>query len=87
MVRQRLGIAEEDPAEAAAITGLRQHATPYHLAHGLLDQAAHLLRTGDAEAATAATGEARGIAERLRCQPLLDRAATTEPATPRAAAS
>ena len=38
-------------AFAAAIAGLRQHSTPYHLAHGLLDHAEHLLRSGDDEAA------------------------------------
>ena len=46
----------------AAITRLRQHSTPYHLAHGLLDHAQHLHRTGDDEAAEAATAEARDIA-------------------------
>jgi hypothetical protein len=46
------------------------------LAHGLLDHAQHLRRLNDAEAAAAAIGEARMLAERLRCQPLLDRAAT-----------
>jgi hypothetical protein len=66
---------------------LRQHSTPYHLAHGLLDHAQHLLHTGDAEAAGSATGEARGIAEQLGCQPLLDRADITQPATPHIAAS
>ena len=71
----------------AAITRLRQHSTPYHLAHGLLDHAEHLLRLGDDEAAAAATGEARGIAGRLGCQPLADRADTTQPATPRTTAS
>ena len=46
---------------------------PYHLAHGLLDYAQYL--TGlHAEAAGHALGEARTIAGRLRCQPLLDRA-------------
>ena len=43
--------ADGDPvagaAFAAAITGLRQHSTPYHLAHGLLDHAAHLAAHGD----------------------------------------
>jgi hypothetical protein len=70
------------PAFAAAIAGLRQHSTPYHLAHGLLDHAAHLLRTDDNEAARAAIGEARDIAGRLRCQPVLDRAAHLTPARP-----
>ena len=72
-------------AFAAAITSLRQHSTPYHLAHGLLDHAEHLLRVGDDEAAAAATGEARGIAARLGCRPLLDRADTIQPAPTTAA--
>jgi hypothetical protein len=62
-------------------------AYPYHLAHGLLDHAAHLAAHGEAEAAAAATGEAAGIARRLRCQPLLDRADTIQPTTARTAAS
>ena len=72
-----------DPAAAAvfaaAISGLRELSTPYHLAHGLLDHAEYLTRLGDAEAAAAAIGEARDIASRLRCQPLLDRAADLTP--------
>ena len=59
---------------AAAIASLREYSTPYHLAHGLLDHAQRLSRRGDAEAAAAAADEARDIARRLRCQPLLDRA-------------
>jgi class 3 adenylate cyclase/tetratricopeptide (TPR) repeat protein len=66
------------PAFASAITGLREHATPYHLAHGLLDHAQYLLRHGDDQAAAATIDEARAIATRLRCQPLLDRAAAIE---------
>jgi hypothetical protein len=50
------------PAFAAAVAGLRQHSTPYHLAHGLLDHAQHLSRLGDGQAAAAAIGEAAGIA-------------------------
>jgi class 3 adenylate cyclase/tetratricopeptide (TPR) repeat protein len=60
---------------AAAITGLRELSTPYHLAHGLLDHAVVLTRLGHAEAAAAAVDEATAIAVQLRCQPLLDRAA------------
>jgi len=60
---------------AAAITSLREQSTPYHLAHGLLDHAQYLVHTGEAETAAAAVEEARGIASRLRCQPLLHRAA------------
>ena len=42
---------------------------------------------GDDQAAAAAIGEAAGIAQRLGCQPLLDRAETIQPARPRTAAS
>jgi class 3 adenylate cyclase len=91
LARARLTTPEADPASGAAwtaaIDGLRQHSTPYHLAHGLLDHAGHLLRTGDAEAAEAAIAEARDIADRLRCQPLLDRAGHIQPARSRAATS
>jgi tetratricopeptide (TPR) repeat protein len=66
-------------AFAAAITRLRDQSTPYHLAHGLLDHAKHLLGHEDAEAAALAVEEARDIATRLRCQPLLDRAGSIEP--------
>ena len=47
LARARLTALDGGPAAAAAftaaVTGLRQHSTPYHLAHGLLDHAAHLL--------------------------------------------
>jgi hypothetical protein len=72
---------------AAAIASLREHSTPYHLAHGLLDHAQHLSHLGDDKAAEAAMGEARGIAHRLGCQPLLDCADSIQPARPRTAAS
>jgi tetratricopeptide (TPR) repeat protein len=62
---------------AAAIASLREHSTPYHLAHGLLDHAQHLSLRGDTAAAATAADEARDIARRLSCQPLLDRAAAT----------
>jgi tetratricopeptide (TPR) repeat protein len=92
LTRARRTAADVGPDAAsaafvAAIAGLRQHSTPYHLAHGLLDHAEYLLRAGDDEAAGAATGEARSIAERLRCQPLIDRAEAIQPASPRTAAS
>jgi hypothetical protein len=45
------------------------------LARGPLDQAKHLASRPDPAAAGLARDEDRGIAERLRCQPLLDRAA------------
>jgi len=61
-------------AFAAAIGGLGEHSTPYHLAHGLLHHALYLIRTRDADSAAAAIGEARAIDDRRHCQPLLDRA-------------
>jgi class 3 adenylate cyclase/predicted ATPase len=91
LARARLAAASGDPdagpAFAAAVAGLRQHSTPYHLAHGLLDYAQHLSQLGDKQTATAAIGEAAGIAQRLGCQPLLDRAETIQPVRPRTAAS
>ena len=91
LARARLTAADGGPAAAAAfaaaIAGLRQHSTPYHLAHGLLDHAQHLSPLGDDEAAEAAISEARDIAQQLRCQPLLDRAENLQPTRPRAAAS
>ncbi len=85
LARARL-LAENEDAEtdaaasfAAAIKSLREQSTPYHLAHGLLDHADFLAHAGDAEAATAVIQEARDIAGRLRCQPLLDRAAALAP--------
>jgi hypothetical protein len=90
LARARLAAADGDPdagpAFAAAIAGLRQHSTPYHLAHGLLDHAQHLSHIGDDQAAAAAIGEAAGIAARLGCQPLLDRADTIQATMPRTAA-
>ncbi len=83
----RNGQPEAGPEFATAITGLRQHSTPYHLAHGLLDHAGYLTCLDDAEAAAAAIGKAAGVAARLGCQPGLDRAETTQPARPRTAAS
>jgi predicted ATPase len=87
LARARLAAAADEPDArpvfAAAIAGLRQHSTPYHLAHGLLDHAEYLVHTGDSEAAAAVVDEARDIAGRLRCQPLLDRAEAIERAKPR----
>jgi hypothetical protein len=83
LVRARLAVDDGDPADAAAfaaaVGGLREMSTPYHLAHGLLDYAQYLMRTGDADGAAAAIEEARAIAGRLRCQPLLHRAVGMTP--------
>ena len=90
LARARLTTADGGPqagaAFTAAIAGLRQQSTPYHLAHGLLDHAQYLSHLGDDEATGAAIGEATSIAERLRCQTLLDRADTIHSARPRTAA-
>ena len=79
LARARLAACDGEQAAAAsfaaAITGLRELSTPYHLAQGLLDHAEFLTRLHDAQAAEAAIGEARDIGRNLRCQPLLDRAA------------
>ena len=91
LARARLAAADYAPdacpALAAAISGLRELSTPYHLAHGLLDHAAHLSHLGNDQAAAAAIGEAADIAARLGCQPLADRADTIQSARPRTAAS
>jgi len=81
------GAPDAGPAFAAAISGLRELSTPYHLAHGLLDHAARLSHLGEDQAAAAAVGEATDIAVRLGCQPLADRADAIQPARPRTAAS
>ncbi|MGH3203629.1 MAG: ATP-binding protein [Streptosporangiaceae bacterium] len=86
LARTRLAGREDGPpadaAFASAIASLRQQSTPYHLAHGLLDYAEHLLGQGDAEGAAAAIEEARGIGASLHCEPLLDRAHAVEHAKP-----
>jgi len=86
LARARLASRDGDQAAAAsfvaAVSSLREAATPYHLAHGLLDHADYLTRLGDTETAEAAISEARDIAQRLRCQPLLDRAETIQTAKP-----
>ena len=86
LVRARVFTHEGDPAAAAslaaAVRGLRELSTPYHLAHGLLDHAQYLTGLGNTDTAEEAISEARDIATRLRCQPLLDRAADLTPARP-----
>ena len=86
LVRARLAVGDGAPgavaAFTAAITSLREQSTPYHLAHGLLDHAEYRTRQGDADAAALAVDEARAIGQRLRCQPLLDRADAVQGAEP-----
>jgi class 3 adenylate cyclase/tetratricopeptide (TPR) repeat protein len=89
LVRARLAAGDGDGGAAAAFTAaiksLRAQSTPYHLAHGLLDYSEYLLASDDARpagatgAVEAAIEEARDIAGRLRCQPLLDRAVALVP--------
>jgi class 3 adenylate cyclase len=87
LARARLAASGGDQVAAvsfaAAITGLRERGTPYHLAHGLMDYAEYLTRQGDADAAAQPVVEARDIARCLRCQPLLDRADAIESAPSR----
>jgi hypothetical protein len=90
LARARLAAADGGldaaAAFAAAISSMREQSAPYHLAHGLLDHARYLTVLHHAEAAARALGEARDIADRLRCGPLLDRAANLTPAVPPAPA-
>ena len=87
LVHARLAAGDGDPAAAAAfaaaISSLRALSTPYHLALGLLDYAEQAMHVGNADVARTAVDEACDIAHRLRCQPLLDRAADLLPAEPR----
>ncbi|MFL6240965.1 MAG: AAA family ATPase [Actinomycetes bacterium] len=81
--RHRLGaklLATTGDSNAAeqtksAVAAARAFGSPYHLALALLDQAELLLRDRELDAASAAAAEARTIGQRLRCQPVLDRAA------------
>jgi class 3 adenylate cyclase len=81
LARARLASENSENGDelAAAITGIREHSTPYYVAHALLDHAQLLARSGRAEAAAQAVDEATAIAVQLRCQPLLDRAAAVKP--------
>jgi class 3 adenylate cyclase/predicted ATPase len=87
LARARLAGYDGDPAAGTAfvvaISRLRELGRPYYLAHGLLDQARYLVHRDDAEAAAISVQEARGIGQRLRCPPLLDRADAIEHAKPR----
>jgi class 3 adenylate cyclase/tetratricopeptide (TPR) repeat protein len=77
LVQARLAACEEplDSQDrfATAIAMLRSLSTPYHLAHGLIDQAERLTGGGDVTGAGVALDEAGAIARTLGCQPLLDR--------------
>src|SRR5690606_29314245 len=60
---------------AKALDLLRADSTPYHLAHGLLDQADHMRRAADGRA-DELVAEARALGERLGCVPVIVRADT-----------
>ncbi|MGH9172357.1 MAG: hypothetical protein ACRD0Z_16050, partial [Acidimicrobiales bacterium] len=68
------GDKDADAAFTGAVVALRRVASPYHLAHGLLDHASYLAHNGDTEAVKAAVAEAREIGVRLGCPPLVERA-------------
>jgi len=78
LARARLAARRASPDAAeqfrAAIESLRLMGTPYHLAQGLLDHAAFLADSGDGPPAALAVSEAREIADRLGCRPVLERA-------------
>jgi hypothetical protein len=80
------GQRDGGPETGARDDHFNSRAGPAPLAHGLLDHAERPLRTGDDKTAGTANGEACSIAQRLRCQPLLDRAETIQPTRPRTAA-
>ena len=75
---QALEAAERQPAEAVtaverAVVAVRRAGNPYHLGHALLDHAGALDAAGR-PGAEESVREARAIAHRLRCPPLLARA-------------
>ena len=77
----RLAAENGDDADAlftAAIAGLRERSTPYHLAHGLLDYAEYL--ADRPEAAASLIVEARTIGARLGAASVLDRVESRAPA-------
>lgn len=83
LIRARLadvgGDAGAAEMYAVAIAALRVDSTPFHLAHGLLDSAGHLIRVGGANhSAAELVAEADSIGERLGCPSLRERAAGFE---------
>ena len=84
-IRARLAAARgDDPTHAfdAAIKALRELASPYHLAVGLLDHAEHLTAAGDRKTASLQAAEAAAIAIRLRAMSLEERAAALMETSP-----
>jgi hypothetical protein len=68
------GDRDAPAAFSDAVAALRDAASPYRLAWGLIDQARFLAHSEQAGQARAAAGEALAAAKRLRCKPLLQRA-------------
>jgi hypothetical protein len=74
---RRAGDTGDPAAEESlgtAVAALRRFASPYHLAHALLDQAEFLAATGQPDRAEDATAEARALAETLGARPVAARA-------------
>jgi Xaa-Pro aminopeptidase len=71
----RHGDPSADELFEAAIAGERNLATPYHLAHALLDHAEHLAGTGRGDRAVSLVEEASDVANRLGAAPLVNRVA------------
>jgi class 3 adenylate cyclase/tetratricopeptide (TPR) repeat protein len=82
LARARLADAEgqEQASQlfAEALSSLREHGTPYHLAQGLLDAAERMRRNGRDDDARELIGEAAAIAGSLQARPVLDRARSLE---------
>jgi hypothetical protein len=76
-LRATNGEAVADTDLGDAITQLRAVASPYHLAHALLDRAEHRIAIGELTGVDPLIDEARTIAERLRARPLIDRVSAT----------
>jgi hypothetical protein len=81
----RGGASAAGPAFDDAVAALRRHGSAYHLAHGLLDHATHLVATRDHERAAVLVDEAETIAERLRARPLRTRVEAVRGSLTRAA--
>ena len=74
---RRAGDTGDPAAEESlgtAVAALRRFASPYHLAHALLDQAEFLAATGQPDRAEDAPAEARALAETLGARPVAARA-------------
>ncbi len=73
---RRAGRTGDDSASSRfteAIEAVRRCGSPYHLAHGLIDQGEFLRKRGDEAAAGALVSEAAVIAEQLGARPLRER--------------